>query len=141
MLRNVATKPGALRLSAFAISVTIAFLLFGHNGRAEAGEQDYLHYCAGCHRSGRVPGALMNGPTPPGLTKLTARNQGKFPFEEVYEVIAGQREVVWHRRRPDMPYWRDVFYDEAKGSTAERKAEVKERILRLVRYVRQIQQK
>ncbi|MGO9061158.1 MAG: c-type cytochrome [Candidatus Binataceae bacterium] len=120
--------------------MTIAMILLSSRiGRAETGEQDYRHYCAGCHRKGA--GAPMNGATPPDLSKLAKKNGGKFPFEEVYEVIAGQREIIWHQRRPDMPYWGDVFYDEAKGSSAQRKAEVKERILRIVRYLQQIQRK
>jgi len=122
--------------------MTIAMIFLSSRiGHAQTGEQDYQHYCAGCHRSGKGASTPMTGATPPDLSKLAKRNRGKFPFEEVYEVTAGQRNIIWHQRHPDMPYWGDVFYDEAKGSPGERKAEVKERILGIVRYVQQTQRK
>ena len=69
-------------------------------------------YCATCHGKdakgqGPMAGALKSTPT--DLTKISARNGGKFPFLKVQQMIAGQVPVVVSHGNREMPVWGPVF--------------------------------
>lgn len=69
-------------------------------------------YCASCHGAdgkgkGPAAGALKSAPA--DLTKISARNGGKFPFVKVQEMIAGQAPVVVSHGNREMPVWGPVF--------------------------------
>ena len=49
---------------------------------------------------------------PANLTVLTKKNNGVFPFEAVYEVIDGRKEVTAHGTR-EMPVWGRRYMEEA----------------------------
>ena len=62
-----------------------------------AGQQVFMDNCAVCHGAdgrgaGIVAGHLEQSPT--DLTKLTANNDGHFPFAQIYETIDGRRQMV-----------------------------------------------
>ena len=60
----------------------------------------------------------------PILTHLTKENGGKFPSQEVYDVIDGKKRIAAHKRFLDMPLW-GVYFREPKnpsGSASEAKA-------------------
>jgi hypothetical protein len=90
--------------------------------------------------AGYYEGLLKQKPT--DLTLLAKRNGGIFPYQSVYEVIDGRRQVAAHGSR-DMPVWGDDYY--AKGATYETtgvfnpETYVRARILSLVDYLYRIQ--
>lgn len=115
------------------------------------GASEYAVNCASCHGmngKGSGPVASSLSKAPPDLTQLMTRNNGRFPFFEVYEVISGETRMSPHGD-PEMPVW---------GARLTRKAErklgmeqrpypgvnvdeiVEGRILRIVYYLRAIQE-
>lgn len=68
-------------------------------------------YCAVCHgkeAKGNGPAAASLTKVPADLTKISARNGGKFPEVKVRRYIEGLDEVPAHGTR-DMPIWGDLF--------------------------------
>jgi mono/diheme cytochrome c family protein len=91
--------------SRFAV-VLVSMLLWAATATAQSGKKDFQLYCAACHgRNGKGNGTWWNGIEVPDLTHLSQANGGKFPSEEVYEVIDGRSRSQWHQRRRGMPYW------------------------------------
>src|ERR1700746_3569630 len=58
----------------------------------------------GIDGEGKGPLSTQLKVLPADLTVLTKKNNGVFPFETVYEVIDGRKEVAAHGTR-DMPIW------------------------------------
>jgi len=94
-----------------------AALLIGMCGAAPAadkldiGKMQYDAACAVCHGpvgkgDGPLKAQLVN--RMPDLTVLAKSNNGVFPFDRVYQVIDGRREVKAHGPR-DMPVWGRAF--------------------------------
>jgi len=102
-----------------------------------------------CHgASGRGEGWLSEHlkNRPPSLTRLRKNNGGVFPFEQVYEVIDGRKEVRIHGPR-DMPVWGFAYRREAEKSYNPYfdqylvdEGVVRARILALVEYISQLQE-
>jgi mono/diheme cytochrome c family protein len=68
-------------------------------------------YCAVCHGKdgkGTGPASKALAKVPADLTKLSARNGGKFPDVHVRRYIEGLDEVAAHGSR-DMPMWGELF--------------------------------
>ena len=68
-------------------------------------------YCAVCHGKegkGNGPAASALAKVPADLTRITARNGGKFPDVRVRRYIEGLDEVPAHGTR-DMPMWGSLF--------------------------------
>lgn len=68
-------------------------------------------YCAVCHGKdgkGNGPAASALAKVPADLTKINARNGGKFPEVRVRRYIEGLDEVPAHGSR-DMPMWGTLF--------------------------------
>jgi mono/diheme cytochrome c family protein len=124
---------------ALTLIVTALILLPADRLLAQTGKEDYRHYCASCHGLDGTGRQASIGAELPDLTQLRRRNRGKFPFEEVYEVVDGHSQSLWHRRRADMPYWGEVFREEEKNTAS--KAKVEARIAAIVEYIRSLQQK
>lgn len=106
---------------------------------AVAGALSYRVYCASCHG----PKAKGDGPVaevlripPPDLTSLAARHGGVFPAEKVRRSIDGRDEIRSHGRS-EMPVWGLAFRE--SGRSTEEEAEIQQRILDLVEYLRTIQ--
>jgi mono/diheme cytochrome c family protein len=71
----------------------------------------FASYCSPCHGKSGVgdgPAAAALKKVPADLTKLSARNGGKFPDVKVKRYIEGLDEVPAHGTR-DMPIWGDLF--------------------------------
>lgn len=71
----------------------------------------FQSYCATCHGKlgkGDGPAAAALKKTPADLTKISARNGGKFPDIQVKRYIEGLDEVAAHGSR-DMPVWGELF--------------------------------
>jgi len=104
------------------------------------GKSDYMQMCAQCHGpTGTGEGRALTEAHPPDLTLLSRENGGTFPFEHVYRIVDGREMTETHRRA--MPFWGKVFQKPGKENTPESDAEVKERILPLVEYIRTLQRK
>lgn len=113
-------------------------------GMMAASETEFLNSCAVCHgTSGRGDGNLVNflNVKPTDLTKLTANNDGKFPFLEVFQVIDGRTMVSGHGER-DMPVWGRRYQEDIGESYGPYGGEtaVRARILELVYYIQSIQE-
>lgn len=68
-------------------------------------------YCAVCHGKdgkGAGPAAKSLTKVPADLTRVSARNGGKFPDVRVRRYIEGLDEVAAHGSR-DMPMWGSLF--------------------------------
>jgi len=78
---------------------------------ASDGAAMFQSYCSACHgkaAKGDGPAAVALKKTPADLTKLNARNGGKYPEVKVKRYIEGLDEVSAHGNR-DMPMWGELF--------------------------------
>lgn len=77
----------------------------------DIGKGEYEAACAVCHGfdgKGNGPMAAQLTVRTPDLSVLAKNNQGVFPFDRVYQVIDGRREVKAHGTR-EMPIWGQAF--------------------------------
>ncbi len=107
---------------------------------------EFRNSCASCHGvDGKGAGFLVRvfrGVDPGDLTQLAANNDGRFPFEQVFEVIDGRAEVAAHGDRK-MPVWGDRYWASAMtefGPDEVNRQRARTRILELVYYLQSIQE-
>jgi len=96
-------------------------------------------YCAACHgkdAKGAGPASADLKTTPPDLTTLAKRHEGKFPQDYVTNVLRNGVKAPAHGSS-DMPVWGPLF---AKVS-GEDPSIVNMRISNLVRYLESVQSK
>jgi mono/diheme cytochrome c family protein len=78
---------------------------------AEKGAIVYARYCVSCHgKAARGNGSLsadLRVPVP-DITKLSARNGGRFPEQRVQRIVENGEQLRGHGT-PDMPAWGDAF--------------------------------
>lgn len=107
--------------------------------RVEYGRQTYAVYCASCHgKSGRGDGPVATDlkVAPADLTRLAARNEGRFPHDRAYQAIDGRLTVRGHGTS-EMPVWGATL--QIRGSDRDQEREVRERILDLLSYLESVQ--
>lgn len=111
----------------------------------QAVADEFVNSCASCHgEDGKGAGfltRLFKGVDPGDLTQLAARNDGKFPFDRIFEVIDGRAEVAAHGDRK-MPVWGDRYWERATSEYGPHELNVQRarmRILELVFYLQSIQ--
>lgn len=83
-------------------------------------QEMFRSYCAPCHGltgKGDGPAASALKKAPADLTKISARNGGKFPTVQVNHYIMGVEEVAAHGNR-DMPIWGNLFRSLNPGDRA-----------------------
>ena len=105
------------------------------NAAAAAGGESFKTYCGSCHGLGaKGDGPLANDlrVAPADLTRISERNGGEFPFDNVRKIIDGREKVAGHGSK-DMPVWGDAF----KTTDTERQAQ--ERINQLTHFLWSIQ--
>lgn len=110
------------------------------NEASRAGEGEFKAYCGSCHGpDGRGNGPVANllSVKPADLTRLSAANDGNFPFRRVYDTIDGQTGTKVHGSR-EMPLWGDRFREVA-GDNPAAAAEVRGRIFSIILYLESIQ--
>lgn len=140
--------------SILALSVAASVALCISAG-VRAGEEDFTvtfgkaefgKHCAVCHGlNGMGDGALADLLTlpPPDLTKISQRNNGKFPILDIYQAIDGRRGLRAHGTM-EMPLWGN-YYKRDASETLHGPHEVNYeeivhgRILALVYYLQSIQ--
>lgn len=76
-----------------------------------SGSEMFRTYCAVCHGvngrgDGPAAGALKKSPA--DLTRLTVRNNGKYPEGRVIHAISGDTQIGAHGSK-EMPVWGDLF--------------------------------
>ena len=133
---------------ACGLACSMPLLAAGPAPEKSIGQQEYEAKCVMCHgASGKGNGwfaPLLKTP-PASITELKRRNGGVFPFEHVYEVIDGRKEVLAHGRR-DMPVWGGVYRAESTreyppyGEIYADEGLVRGRILALIEYVSRLQE-
>lgn len=116
-------------------------ILAGEDEGPSAGKSLYRIYCLNCHGEGARgdgPMAEVLKTRPADLTRLTERNEGRFPKEEIRRTIDGRREVLSHGSR-QMPIWGLEFQQVDRDTNQEE--EVRARIRHLVEYLESIQRR
>jgi len=113
------------------------------------GQREYEGKCAMCHGvTGKGDGwfsEYLKHPTS-SITQLKRNNGGVFPFDRIYQVIDGRKEVQVHGPR-EMPVWGGVYrvesekiYDVYFGQLYADEGLVRARILALIEYISQLQE-
>jgi mono/diheme cytochrome c family protein len=100
-----------------------------------SGAELYKRFCASCHgesAQGDGPVAPFFKLTPPDLTRIAKRHGGKFPADQVQQIIDGRSNPGAHGTR-SMPVWGLEFMQ------ADPKARPETIIERLVEYLRTLQ--
>lgn len=110
----------------------------------DAGKSEYMVACAVCHGEsgmGDGPFAEVMNLGVPGLTKLSAENEGVFPFLKTLMIVDGRTGVRGHGGT--MPIWGDRFKSAAVETAGKYGAETiaRGRLLSLVYYLESIQEK
>lgn len=101
------------------------------------GENLYKAYCSSCHgedAKGNGPMAVWLKIQPADLTRIAARNGGKFPLERVGRIISGEEALPSGHGTRAMPIWGPVFSQVTRDQDLGRL-----RIDNLARYLRDIQ--
>ncbi len=132
-----------------SVIILASILFVSHTGIGFASEntsgRDYQEYCASCHGAdgkgnGRDAGTI-EGYRPTDLTRLSKNNTGKFPSQEIYDVIDGGKRVPGHSEwNSPMPLWGMQFQLQGKEYGSESETQVKRRISALVKYIESIQE-
>jgi mono/diheme cytochrome c family protein len=138
-----------LALASFVVTVSAVVLFAGPVRGSETGEQVltesirgdnlYKAYCASCHgedAKGKGPMAPWLKVQPADLTRIGARNGGKFPLERVGRIISGEEAFASGHGTRAMPVWGPVFSRVTRDQDLGRL-----RIDNLARYLRDIQGK
>lgn len=101
------------------------------------GDKLYRAYCASCHgeaAKGDGPMARWLKVPPADLTRIAARNGGKFPLERVGRIVSGEEALPSGHGTRSMPVWGPVFSQVTRDQDLGRV-----RIDNLARYLRDIQ--
>ncbi|MFN7920827.1 MAG: c-type cytochrome [Bryobacteraceae bacterium] len=104
-----------------------------------SGSKMFQEYCAACHGAtakGDGPAAAALKASPGDLTRLTARNDGKFPRLKVRAMLDGKEGVTAHGTR-EMPIWGSLFRTIGRGDPGV----VELRMKNLIDYVESLQGK
>lgn len=109
----------------------------------DTGRIEYMYSCSACHGEtglGDGPVARYLNVTTPGLTRLTAENDGEFPLLEFIQVIDGRSGLGPHGTI--MPVWGARYMASAVEDAGHFGAEVivRGRILSIARYLESIQE-
>lgn len=95
----------------------------------QIGKQKYMKYCATCHgpdANGDGVAARLFTTKPPDLTLLAKGNGGKFPMNELLNIVKGNAPVAAHGNR-EMPVWGEILgrpLDTSMNKQAEDNAEI-----------------
>lgn len=129
---------------AFA-AASISAIAQDKSRKPDAGKIEFQASCASCHGAagkGDGPVATQLKTPPPDLTLLAKKNGGVFPFAKVYDAIEGA-DVASHGTR-EMPVWGWEYKVQAGEYSHEittSQESVQRRILALLEYLNQLQQK
>lgn len=131
----------ACRSVLLAIVPTLFSISVARADMERTGQQEFRANCAVCHgidARGDGPMADLFDPRPPNLTLLKRRNEGFFPYGEIFDTIDGRSEVAAHGPR-DMPVWGTALQASGNSQGADRELLTYGRILALARYLATLQ--
>lgn len=134
----VPNKGVIVAVSAFVVALSA----LAAQAEEALGKRAYMENCASCHgESGKGQGPLAQLLTVevPGLTTLSADNDGVFPMLEVIQAVDGRTGVRGHEGL--MPIWGDAF-GAAAANAGPYGAEViiRGKVLSLAYYLESIQE-
>jgi len=137
-------------------SFTAGFAVAAQAENFEMGKAEFQSSCANCHGAdakGNGPVSVQLKTPPPDLTVLARKNNGAFPTDAVYDTIYGLKEIPAHGTR-EMPIWGyqfipmsnyphtiDPSYWKMFGPEPSSEVVVRARILAVIDYLENIQQK
>ena len=78
------------------------------------GAQIFRNYCAACHGTdgrGHGPASVALKHAVPDLTLISQRNGGKFPRQQVKDIIEGKESGPLAHGNREMPIWGPIFHD------------------------------
>ena len=104
------------------------------------GPENFARYCAACHGDGGKgdgPVAAAIAKPIPDLTRITERNNGKFPRQIIKNAIDGRWQIDAHGTQ-QMPVWGYEFWIE-EGANEEAEERVAIIIRNLIEYIESIQ--
>lgn len=147
-------RPSWKLVRAISMAVTMVMATAGPPARAEVvvesdvtsevvadlGRKLYVERCASCHGSdarGGGPVAPTLASAPSDLTRIGARNDGRFDVTAVAARIDGREMPAVHGSNP-MPVWGRRFSDALGGGEVGEEA-VRGNLLVLVEYLRTLQ--
>ena len=114
----------------------------GEQFALQIGQQKYMKYCATCHgpnATGDGVAARLFSKPPPDLTLLAKKNGGKFPMNEVLNVVKGDAPIAAHGNR-EMPVWGEIL-GRPLDTSMTGKAAADAEILVIANYLASIQKK
>jgi len=130
-------------------ALTLVAPVFTLAAEKSIGQREYEGKCVMCHGvTGKGDGWLSEylKHRTSSLTQLKRNNGGVFPFDRIYQVIDGRKEVQVHGPR-EMPVWGGVYrvesektYDWYFGQFYVDEGIVRARILALIEYISQLQE-
>lgn len=110
--------------------------------RINDGGELYAALCSACHGKGGKgdgPASTELKKKVSDLTILSAKNDGKFPFDDVENIIVGKSRIKSHGT-VDMPVWGAAFEGvRPQWKMYQRKSMAKQRIHNLTEYISTIQ--
>ena len=119
----------------------------GKRANTDFGKREWDSNCAGCHGAtgkGDGPYKPYLNKSPTDLSILSRSNKGVFPFDQVYQVVDGRKDVQAHGSR-DMPIWGADYLARSAGDYMDvpydPEVYVRTRILALVDYIYRLQVK
>jgi len=74
----------------------------------------FRSYCAACHGSdgrGHGPASVALKHAVPDLTLISQRNDGKFPYQHVKDIIEGKQPGPSAHGSREMPTWGPIFHE------------------------------
>jgi len=104
------------------------------------GKSDFQWHCTTCHGSdgkGDGPMSKMLIKRAADLTTIAKRNEGTFPFWQVYRIVSGNEEVPGHETFQMPNFWRRFNRDEREWGFLPPQV----RVLMLTHYVESLQEK
>ncbi|MEJ2001969.1 MAG: cytochrome c [Maritimibacter sp.] len=116
---------------------------FAARAEDDAGKNEYMNACAICHgesAQGNGQFAELLNVDVPGLTGLTAANDGEFPFLKTMMIIDGRTGVRGHGG--PMPIWGDRYQASMLEERGLVGAEIyaRGRLVALVEYIQTLQE-
>ncbi|MCC7411775.1 MAG: hypothetical protein IT495_09090 [Gammaproteobacteria bacterium] len=142
---RVRTRILAVRAVLVAAVITVAFVpgAFADDGPAAvvaSGAKRFERHCALCHgKDAKGFGLYLSTlkTKPSNLTLLAKKNDGCFPFAELYRIIEGRDMSSSHGTR-EMPIWGEEFKAMVPG---ESETLVQGRILEILMFLDSIQER